>query len=147
MRTPSCELWRSPVKSGEVWRTLANPIQHLPGAPLTFTRVPGKVPGIHQSSAELSGVIRANRFARLCANRVILRESETTIKIKFALFRGGWAGRQGGKLSKTLFFLGNVIHDNKILKVKMLLSRNFVVMAQAPRFARTRNSSDSGEAA
>ena len=26
-------------------------------------------------------------------------------------------------------------HDNKILKVKILLSRNFVVMAQAPRFA------------
>ena len=35
------------------------------------------------------------------------RESETTIKIKFALFRGGWAGGQGGKLSKTLFFVGN----------------------------------------
>ena len=32
-----------------------------------------------------------------------IRESETTIKIKFALFRGGgWAGRQRGKLSKTL---------------------------------------------
>ena len=35
----------------------------------------------------------------------IIRQSETTIKIKFAFFRGGggWAGRQGGKLSKTLF--------------------------------------------
>ena len=37
-----------------------------------------------------------------------VRESETTIKIKFALFRGAWAGGQGGKLSKTLFFMGNV---------------------------------------
>ena len=55
-----------------------------------------------------------------------------TIKIKFALFRGGgWAGGQGGKLSKMLFFRGKR-HDNKILKVKILLSRNFVVMAQAP---------------
>ena len=44
---------------------------------------------------------------------------------------GGWAGGQGGKLSKTLFFMGK-LHDNKILKVKILLSRNFVVMAQAP---------------
>ena len=38
-----------------------------------------------------------------------IRESEMTIKIKFALFRGGWAGGQGGKLSKTLFFMGNVM--------------------------------------
>ena len=59
------------------------------------------------------------------------RQSETTIKIKFALFRGAWAGGQGGKLSKMLFFHGKR-HDNKILKVKILLSRNFVVMAQAP---------------
>ena len=35
------------------------------------------------------------------------RESETTIKIKFACFRGGWAGGQRGKLFKTLFFVGN----------------------------------------
>ena len=39
----------------------------------------------------------------------IFRESETTIKIKRALFRGAWAGAQGGKLSKTLFFMGNVM--------------------------------------
>ena len=37
----------------------------------------------------------------------LLRESETTIKIEFALFRGGWAGGQGGKLSKTIFFVGS----------------------------------------
>ena len=64
----------------------------------------------------------------------ISEESETTIKIKFALFRGGWAGGQRGKLSKTLFFHGKR-HDNKILKVNILLSRNFVVMAQAPRIS------------
>ena len=37
----------------------------------------------------------------------------------------------GGKLSKTAIFHGKR-HDNQILKVKILLSRNFVVMAQAP---------------
>ena len=38
----------------------------------------------------------------------LLRESETTIEIKFAFFReGGGQGGQRGKLSKTLFFVGN----------------------------------------
>ena len=41
--------------------------------------------------------------------RLLFRESETTIKIKFALFRGAWALIQGGKLSTTLFFMGNVM--------------------------------------
>ena len=36
-----------------------------------------------------------------------LRESETTIKIKFAFFRGGVGGGQRGKLSKTLFVVGS----------------------------------------
>ena len=44
------------------------------------------------------------------ADTKTLRESETAIKIKFALFGGGGVGRgQGGKLSKTLFFMGNVM--------------------------------------
>ena len=34
---------------------------------------------------------------------------QRTIKIKFALLRWAWAGGQGGKLSKTLFFMGNVM--------------------------------------
>ena len=64
----------------------------------------------------LDGLIRSNRFAdsrgspdssRIVSGFPNGRESETTIKIKFALFRGGWAGGQGGKLSKTLFFVGN----------------------------------------
>ena len=57
-------------------------------------------------------------------------ESETRIKIKFALVRGGGAGGQGGKSSKTLFFMGNVM---TIKLLQILLSRNFVVVAQAPR--------------
>ena len=57
-------------------------------------------------------------------------------KNKICTFQGGpWAGGQGGKLSKTLFFYGKR-HDNKILKVKMLLSRKFVVMAQTSREGR-----------
>ena len=60
----------------------------------------------------------------------IFRESETTIKIEFTLFRGG--GRE--KIVQNAIFHGKR-HDNKILKVKFLLSRNFVVMAQAPIYA------------
>ena len=60
-----------------------------------------------------------------------VRESETTIKIKFAIFRGGLGRGAGRKIVQNAIFHGNR-HDNKILKVKFLLSRNFVVMAQAP---------------
>ena len=62
-----------------------------------------------------------------------IRENETTIKIKFALFRGGgwgWAGGREENCPKRYFH--GKRHDNKILKVKILLSRSFVVMAQAP---------------
>ena len=60
------------------------------------------------------------------------RESETTIKIKFALFRGGLGRGAGRKIVQNAIFHGKR-HDNKILKVKILLSRNFVVIAQAPK--------------
>ena len=61
----------------------------------------------------------------------VFRESETTIKIKFARFRGGLGRGAGRKIVQNAIFHGKR-HDNKILKVKILLSRNFVVMAQAP---------------
>ena len=66
-----------------------------------------------------------------------LRDGETTIKIKFAVLKGGAEGGERGKSSKTLFFFlslffrGKKSHDNKILNVQILLSRNFVVVAQA----------------
>ena len=51
MHAPSCELWQSPAKFGELWRThnaySREPPRHLPEFPrrsLTFTRVPVKVP-------------------------------------------------------------------------------------------------------
>ena len=49
IRVPSCELWRSLVKFGELWRT-HNVI--FTRTSLTFTRVPAKAPHIHQSSSE-----------------------------------------------------------------------------------------------
>ena len=61
------------------------------------------------------------------------RESETTIKIKFAFFRGGGQGGREGNCPNH-YFCGKFL-DNKSLKVKILLSRNFAVMAQAPKKA------------
>ena len=67
----------------------------------------------------------------------IVRESETTIKIKFALFRGVGRGAER-KIVQNAIFHGKR-HDNKILKVKILLSRNLVVMAQAPILSPRKN--------
>ena len=61
-----------------------------------------------------------------------IRDCETTIKIKFALLGGSGVGVGRRIVPKNAVFLGKR-HDNKILKVQILLSRNFVVMAQAPR--------------
>ena len=61
------------------------------------------------------------------------RESETTIKIKFAFSGVGGQGGREENCPKRYLFVGKR-HDNNILKVNILLSRNFVVMAQAPSF-------------
>ena len=61
-----------------------------------------------------------------------LRDGETTIKIKFAVFGGGAFGAER-KIVKNAVFRGKR-HDNKNLKVQILLSRNVVVVAQAPSF-------------
>ena len=61
------------------------------------------------------------------------RDGETT-KIKFALLGGGgvaW-GQRGKSKNAVSFFSRGKRHDNKISKVQILLSRNFVVIAQAP---------------
>ena len=54
-------------------------------------------------------------------------------KNKICAFQGGWAEGPERKIVQNAIFHGKR-HDNKILKVNILLSRNFVVMAQAPRF-------------
>ena len=46
---------------------------------------------------------------------------------------GGLGGREENR-PETLFFFHGERHDNKILKVQILLSRNFVLIAQAPSF-------------
>ena len=71
------------------------------------------------------------RFARIA--RTFFRDGETTIKIKCALFEGGGPWGQRGKSSKNAVFRGKR-HDNKILKVEILLSRYFVIIAQAPNY-------------
>ena len=53
MRAPSWELWRSLAKFGELWRNL-NTI--FTRTFLTLTRVPVKVPHIHQSLAKVPSV-------------------------------------------------------------------------------------------
>ena len=53
-------------------------------------------------------------------------------KNKICAFQGGGVGRKAErKIVQNTLFHGKR-HDNKISKSKMLLSRNFVVMAQAP---------------
>ena len=56
------------------------------------------------------------------------------VKNKSFTFKGGRGGSWGqrGKSSKNAVFHGER-HGNKLLKVQILLSRNFVVIAQAPR--------------
>ena len=55
-------------------------------------------------------------------------------KNKICAFQGGMGRGAGRKIVQNAIFRGKR-HDNKILKVKILLSRNFVVMAQAPKEA------------
>ena len=52
-------------------------------------------------------------------------------KNKIFAFEGGGLGGREERSSKNACFHGKR-HDNRILKVEMLLSRNFVVIAQAP---------------
>ena len=63
------------------------------------------------------------------------RDGETTIKIKFSLSEGGGLG--GREENHPKFFFCGKRHDNKISKVQILWSRNFVVIAQAPNAGAT----------
>ena len=62
----------------------------------------------------------------------VIQRKRDDNKNKICVFQGGgWAGGQAGKIVQNAIFHGKR-HDNKILKVNILLSTNFVVMAQAP---------------
>ena len=65
----------------------------------------------------------------------MIRDGDTTIKITFSLFEGGGALGTERKIIQNAVFRGKR-HDNKILKVQILLSSNFVVIAQAPSLKR-----------
>ena len=58
------------------------------------------------------------------------RDGETTTK-KSCAFEGGGPWGRRGKSSKNAVLRGKR-HDNNILKVQIILSRNFVVIVQAP---------------
>ena len=62
-----------------------------------------------------------------------VRGGETTIKIQFAVLRGGGIGGKEENRPKRCFFFRGKRHDNIILNVQILSSRKFVVIAQAPR--------------
>ena len=79
----------------------------------------------------LGGAGLGRGSGRDSSHRKKIRDGETT-KIKFAFLRGGGERGQRRKSSKCCFFFRGKRHDNKILKVQNLLSRNFVVIAQAP---------------
>ena len=60
---------------------------------------------------------------------------------KFLFLRGGdRALGQRGKSSRNAVVFCGKRHDNKILKVQILLSRNIVVIAQAPRICESQDS-------
>ena len=79
------------------------------------------------------------RTANRSVTQIWIRDGETTIKIKFSLLKGagrrGLGGRQENR-PKHCFFRGKR-HDNKILNLKILLSKKFVVIVQAPNFRET----------
>ena len=83
--------------------------------------------------ARIDSQIRANRL--ILANRFrvpkIQRRRDDNKNRIFAFEGGGCPWGQRGKSSKNACFRGKR-HDNNILKVQILLSRNFVVIAQAP---------------
>ena len=62
-----------------------------------------------------------------------VRDGETTIKIKVSLSEGGGLGAERKIVQNAVFFVRGKRHDNKILEVLILLSRNFVVIARAPK--------------
>ena len=84
-------------------------------------------------------MIRANRPDALSKIGVSIandsQRKRDDNKNNICAFQGGVGSGAGRKIVQNVFFHGKR-HDNEILKVQILLSRNYVVMAQAPRFAR-----------
>ena len=64
-------------------------------------------------------------------------------KNNICVFEGGgpWGNLREKRPKRCFFFLGGKRHDNKILKADILLSKNFVLIAQAPIVAQSTQSS------
>ena len=62
----------------------------------------------------------------------LLQRKRDDNKNKILRFSGGGVGREAGRKSVQNAIFHGKRHDKKILKIKILLSRNFVVMAHAP---------------
>ena len=69
--------------------------------------------------------------ADCCLSPRVCQRKRDDNKNKICTFQGGVGRGAGRKIVQNAIFHGKR-HDNKILKVKILLSRNFVVMLQAP---------------
>ena len=89
----------------------------------------------HQVSRRIQRVCRMqNSVSSLFRNSTLetVRDCETTMKTKFSLFEGGGALGAERKIVQNAFFFSWVTPQKK-LKVQSLLSRKFVVIAQAPK--------------
>ena len=102
--------------------------------PFLWFGLPGRLlkQGSEETPQNESAENAENADAKTQKMRKMLRDCETTIKIKFTLFRGVGRGGREENCPKTLFFSGNAM-TIKFWKVQLLLSRNFVVMVQAPK--------------
>ena len=111
---------------------LSATVRELPGkSPKNFWGSSGNFrgsPGTSQGSLTPS-----QRLAQFVPNIELspFRDGETTIRIEFAVLKGGKLGAER-KIVPNAVFRGKR-HDNKILKVQISLSRNIVVIVQAPK--------------
>ena len=96
MCAPSCEVWRSLAKLGDLWRTHNATFTRTS---LTFTRVPTKVSHIHQSSGE--GAFCVWVAFRMCPSKVlvVLSASSKPTWIR-NLHSPVWVGSKGGHPSE-----------------------------------------------
>ena len=85
---------------------------------------------VNRASLRAQYVMQSSSWVFPSFHPDIVQRQQDDNKNKKSLLRGEALG-QRGKSSKNAVFRGKR-HDNKILKVQILLSSNFVVVAQAP---------------
>ena len=76
---------------------------------------------------------RSGGVAAIVCDATVNQRQPDDNKYNFFAFQGGHLrGQRGNIVQKRFFFFCGKRRDNKILKVDILLSRNFVVIEQAP---------------